>query len=200
MASIAPGANATTTSAKRTLVASTITVTKTAEMATATANEPSPALMWLSSVFLLIRAKRVPMTAPMPTSATPRIQGGRPPSIRPVPCSTAEASIAPNIQLAGNCASRSSRAAAMAAATSTASPSGEAIGPTTSEGADGAMPASASSNGKAAVRMITRMVCTTAIAATSAPFSAASMVICDSAPGLPASSAEVGSQPCTRCK
>ena len=50
MASIAPGANATTTSAKRTLVVSTITATKIAEMAMATANEPSPALMWLSSV------------------------------------------------------------------------------------------------------------------------------------------------------
>ena len=48
--------------------------------------------------------------------------------------------------------------------------------------------------------MITRMVCTTAIAGTSAPFSAASIVICDSAPGLAASSAEVGSQPCMRCR
>ncbi len=82
----------------------------------ATANEPSPALTWLSSVDLLIRANRVPITAPMPTSATPRIHGGRPPSIRPVPCSTAEAIIAPNIQLAGNFASRSSSATAMAAA------------------------------------------------------------------------------------
>ena len=63
-----------------------------------------------------------------------------------------------------------------------------------------AMPVSASSKGRAAVRMITRMVCTTAIAATSAPFSAASMVICDNAPGLAARSAEVGSQPCTRCR
>ena len=62
------------------------------------------------------------------------------------------------------------------------------------------MPVSASSSGSAAVRMITRMVCTTAIAATSAPFSAASMVICDSAPGLPASSAEVWSQPWKRCR
>ena len=37
------------------------------------------------SVDVLIREKRVPITAPMPTSATPRIQGGRPPSIRAVP-------------------------------------------------------------------------------------------------------------------
>ena len=115
-------------------------VTKTAEMVMATANEPSPALMWLSSVVLLIRAKRVPITAPMPTSATLRIQGGRPPSIRPVPCSTADASIAPNIQLAGNCASRSSSATATAAAVSTASSSGEAIRLATASGAVGAMP------------------------------------------------------------
>ena len=79
----------------------------------------------------------------------------------------------------------------MAAAASTASSSGEAIRLATSTGAVDAIPVIASSSGSAAVRMITRMVCTTAIAATSAPFSAASMVICDSAPGLPASSAEV---------
>jgi hypothetical protein len=63
-----------------------------------------------------------------------------------------------------------------------------------------AMPVAATTSGSAAVRMITRMVCTTAMPATSAPRSAASRVICDSAPGLPASSAEVGSQPCTRCR
>jgi C4-dicarboxylate transporter len=68
-------------------------------------------------------------------------------------------------------------------------------------GDDGeAIPVSASSSGSAAVRMITRMVCTTAIAGTSAPFSIASMVICDSAPGLPARNAEVWSQPWTRCR
>ena len=88
----------------------------------------------------------------------------------------------------------------MAAAASTASSSGEAIRLATSTGAEGAIPVSASSSGSAAVRMITRMVCTTAIAATSAPFSAASMVICDSAPGLPARNAEVWSQPCKRCR
>ena len=100
----------------------------------------------------------------MPTSATPRIQGGRPPSIAPVPCSTADAIIAPNIQLAGNLATRSSSAIAMAAAASTPSSSGEAIRLATSIGAVDAIPASASSSGSAAVRMITRMVCTTAIA------------------------------------
>ena len=63
-----------------------------------------------------------------------------------------------------------------------------------------AIPVSASTSGSAAVKMITRMVCTTAIAGTSAPFSAARIVICDSAPGLPARNAEVRSQPCTRCR
>ena len=67
-------------------------------------------------------------------------------------------------------------------------------------GDDGAIPVSASNSGSAAVRMITRMVCTTAIAETSAPRSIASMVICDSAPGLPARKAEVRSQPWTRCR
>ncbi len=162
--------------------------------------EPSAALTWLSKVEAFIRAKREPIRAPMPTSATLRTQGGRPPSIRPVPCSTLEAIIAPNIQLAGNFASRNSRATAMEAAISAASSSGEAIAETTVGGAVGATPVSASSSGSAAVRMITRMVCTTAIAATSAPFSAARMVICDSAPGLPAKNAEVWSQPCTRCR
>ena len=88
----------------------------------------------------------------------------------------------------------------MAAAASTASSSGEAMRLATAVGAVGAIPVSASTSGSAAVRMITRMVCTTAIAATSAPFSAARIVICDSAPGLPASNAEVWSQPCTRCR
>ncbi len=166
----------------------------------ATANDPSAALTWLSRVLAFIRANRAPISAPMPTSATPRTQGGRPPSISPVPCSTLEPIIAPNIQLAGNLISRSSSATATDAAISSASSSGEAIVTATAGGDDGAIPVSASSSGSAAVRMITRMVCTTAIAGTSAPFSAASMVICDSAPGLPARNAEVRSQPWTRCR
>ena len=83
--------------------------------------------MWLSRVLACIRAKRAPISAPMPTSATPRTQGGRPPSIRPAPCSTLEPIIAPNIQLAGNLISRSSSATATEAAISSASSSGEAI-------------------------------------------------------------------------
>ena len=136
----------------------------------------------------------------MPTSATPRTQGGRPPSITPVPCSTLDAIIAPNIQLAGNFISRSNSATATEAAIRIASSSGEAIAAAIAGGGDGAMPVSASTSGSAAVKMITRMVCTTAIAGTSAPFSAARIVICDSAPGLPASNAEVWSQPWKRCR
>ena len=60
-----------------------------------------------------IRANRVPIRAPIPTSATPRAHGGRPPSIREVPCSTIEAIMAPNIQLAGNFISRSTSAMAI---------------------------------------------------------------------------------------
>jgi hypothetical protein len=45
---------------------------------------------------------------------------------------------------------------------------------------------------------MTRTVCTTAIPDTSAPFSTASMMICDNAPGIPARNAEVRSQPWTR--
>ena len=54
--------------------------TKIAETAMATANEPSAALMWPASVLIRIRAKRLPIRAPMPTSATPRTHAGRPPS------------------------------------------------------------------------------------------------------------------------
>ncbi|MGY4414279.1 hypothetical protein ACVWW4_006015 [Bradyrhizobium sp. LB7.1] len=45
--------------------------------------------------------------------------------------------------------------------------------------------------------MMTRMVCTTAMPGKSAPRSTAKIVICDSAPGLPARKAEVRSQPWT---
>jgi hypothetical protein len=131
----------------------------------------------------------------MPTSATPRIHGGRPPSIIPVPCSTLDAIIAPNIQPAGKLTSRSASAMAIDAAISPASPAGEAIAVVKVGDAEGPIPVNASSSGSAAVRMITRTVCTTAMPATSAPFSAARTTICDSAPGLPASSAEVWSQP-----
>ena len=117
-----------------------------------------------------------------------------------MPCSRLDPIIAPNIQLAGNFISRSSSATATDAAISSASSSGEAIATAAVGGDDGAIPVSASSIGSAAVRMITRMVCTTAIADTSAPFSMASMVICDSAPGLPARNAEVWSQPWMRCR
>jgi len=64
----------------------------------------------------------------------------------------------------------------------------------------GATPVSASAIGNAAVRAITRKVCTTAMAGRSAPRSTARMVIWDSAPGQPARKAEVRSQPWTRCK
>ena len=108
--------------------------------------------------------------------------------------------MAPNIQLAGNFISRSSSDTATEAATNSVSSSGEAIAVVKVSGDAGAMPVSASSSGSAAVRMITRMVCTTAIAGTFAPFSSASTMICDSAPGLPARRAEVRSQPWTRCR
>ena len=61
------------------------------------------------------------------------------------------------------------------AAISAASPSGEATSLSSAGGEAAAIPVIASNSGSAAVRMMTRMVCTTAIPATSAPFSAASM-------------------------
>ena len=177
-----------------------ISVTNTAEIRIATANEPSAALTWLSSVRAFIRANRAPISAPIPTSAMPRSQGGRPPSTRPMPCRMLDPIMAPNIQLAGKLIARSSSATATEAAISSASSTGEATTVASVGGDDGAMPVRASSIGNAAVRMITRMVCTTAIAGMSAPFSIASMVICDSAPGHPARNAEVWSQPWTRCR
>lgn len=106
--------------------------------------------------------------------------------------------MAPNIQLAGNLISRRTSAMARDAATSSTRPSGEAIVVVSDGAAEGATPASASTIGRAAVRMMTRMVCTTAMPGRSAPRSTARIVICDSAPGLPARKAEVRSQPWTR--
>jgi hypothetical protein len=131
----------------------------------------------------------------MPISATPRTQFGRPPSTQPAPCSTLEAIIAPNIQLAGNLISRRTSAAASEAATSSTRSSGEAMAVVRDGAAEDDTPASASTIGSAAVRMMTRMVCTTAMPGRSAPRSTAKIVICDSAPGLPARKAEVRSQP-----
>ena len=108
--------------------------------------------------------------------------------------------MAPNIQLAGKFSRRSSSDSATAVAASSPSASGVAGAPRDGSGPWPIIPAAASSSGTMAVRMITRMICTTAMPATSAFFSVASMTICDSAPGLPASKAEVRSQPWTRCR
>ena len=164
MASIAPGANATTTSAKRTWVVSTITATKIAEITIATANEPSPALTWLSRVVIFIRAKREPIRAPMPTSATPRIQCGRPPSTQPGAVQHAGAD-----HRAEHPARRKFRQPQQQRDRDRGRDQCgqfERRGDrrTAAGDADGAIPVSASSSGSAAVRMITRMVCTTAIA------------------------------------
>ena len=182
MASMAPGAKATTVSDSRTWVVSAMTTTKMPEIRIAIANEPSAAWMWPSSTFGFIRANRLPISEPMPTSATPRTQGGTPPSTSPAPCSTLEAIIAPNIQLAGNLRSRRSSAAASAPTTSSTRPAGGA-GVNVSSGEDEACvtPVSASNSGNAAVRMITRMVCTTKMAGRSAPRSTARILIWDKA-------------------
>ena len=90
----------------------------------AIANDPSAALMWPSSTRGFIRAKRrrsARRCRPAPRCA-PR--AAAPPSTSPVPCSTLEAIIAPNIQLAGNFIIRSSSDTASEAATSATSSSG----------------------------------------------------------------------------
>ena len=149
-------------------------------------------------MLVFIREKREPISVPMPISAMPRTIGGRPPSIRPVPCSTLDPIMAPNSQLAGNFAIRSSSETATEAPIRPTSPSGEAM-VVVSVGAEADVsPVATRMSGRAAVRMITRNVCTTAIAGMSAPFSIASRAICDSAPGLAARKAEVRSQPCSR--
>ena len=101
----------------------------------------------------------------MPISAMRAAQCGRPPSTMPAPCSTLEPIIAPNIQLAGNFSSRSNSAAATAAATSPASSSGDGdrMAARRRRSRWRITPVSGSSSGSAAVRMITRMVCTTAM-------------------------------------
>ena len=101
--------------------------------------------------------------------------------------------MAPTIQLAGNFMTRSSSDVATHTAARTVSASGVAGAACIGEPPCWASPDAARINGNAAVRMITRMVCTTAMPATSARRSLASMMICDSAPGLPASRADVRS-------
>ena len=132
----------------------------------------------------------------MPTSAMLRIQGGRPPSTNPVPCSTLEASIAPNIQLAGNFISRSTSATAERGADQRrqARRRGDLRGQTPAA-LEAATPVIASSSGSAAVRMMTRMRLHHGDSGDVGALLGGEHVICDSAPGLPASSAEVGSQP-----
>ena len=151
-------------------------------------------------VVIFIREKREPIKVPMPISAMPRTIGGRPPSIHPKPCSTADPIMAPNSQLAGNFAIRSTNETATEAPIRPMSPSGEATVIVSAGAEEDVSPAATRMTGSAAVRMITRSVCTTAIAGMSAPFSMASTAICDSAPGLAARKAEVRSQPCRRCR
>ena len=137
----------------------------------ATANEPSAGIdvaeqrRRSSSAQSACRSAR--RCRPAPRRA-PRAAGRPRPS--PVPCSTLEAIIAPNIQLAGNFSEPQQQR--------DGDRGGDQRGQferrgdrsrDSAGGADGAIPVSASTSGSAAVRMITRMVCTTAIAGTSAP-------------------------------
>jgi len=91
-----------------------------------------------------MRANRAPIRAPIPTSATPRAQGGRPPSINPVPCSTLEPIIAPNISLPEILSAAAAMPPPTDAAISSVSSSGEAIAPAAGGGDEGAYPVSAS--------------------------------------------------------
>ena len=132
----------------------------------ATANEPSAALTWLSSVLLIcIRANRAPIRAPMPTSATPRTQGGRPPSMTAGAVQhagrdhRAEHPARRKVHPVQQQRDRNRRRDEDRQFKRRGDPAAAIAG-----GADGAMPVSASSIGSAAVKMITRMVCTTAIA------------------------------------
>ena len=106
--------------------------------------------------------------------------------------------MAPNSQLAGKFIILSTSETATDAPIRPTSPSGEATVIVSAGAEDDVNPVATRMSGKAAVRMITRSVCTTAIAGMSAPFSMASRAICDSAPGLAARNAEVRSQPCRR--
>ena len=142
-----------------------MTATKMAEMAMATANEPSPALMWLSSVDLLHpREARADQRAD--ADQRHAAHPGRQAALDQAGAvqhgwrrSSRRTSSSPETSPAAAAARRRRRPPI-----STASSSGEAIGRSPASGAVGAMPVSASTSGSAAVRMITRMVCTTAIA------------------------------------
>ena len=167
-----------------------------AEMMMAT-DKSRAALTWLSMVLVETRPKRDPISADADQrhAAHPVRQAA---PTTPMPCGRLEANIA---------GASSSPEIWQAAATRRRRPrpragrrvrAGRQWCPITAGAAAGAI--RQRQHRGAAVRMITRMVCTTAIAGTSAPFSAARIVICDSAPGLPARNAEVRSQPWTRCR
>jgi len=158
MASIAPGANATSTSAKRTLVVAAMIANEDRRDPMATANEPATALIWPSMVEAFIRAKPGAIKGADPDQRHAATQVGSPPSIREVRAARWRHHRA-EISSPGNFSSRSTSATAIEGCDQ-APPvrAAEAIMEAMVGGGDGAIPVAASISGSAAVRMITRMV------------------------------------------
>ena len=95
MASTDPGAKAIITSATRNDSRLIRIAAKTAEIATATANEPKAAATKFSSIRGEVLAKREPVIAPIATIAVFATHHGITAWISPVPCRIAEVSMAP---------------------------------------------------------------------------------------------------------
>ncbi len=135
-----------------------------------------------------VPAKREPVTAPNATITVLVTHHGITTWIVPLPCNAAEVSMAPNSKPPGKrmaCAiSEPAVATAMRIASSpncagSKAPAGPRV-------AWPARPNSASPAGKPTAMIVTRKVCTMAMARMSAPSSAASAITCDKPPGAEA--------------
>ena len=146
--------------------------------------------------------KREPATEPSPTMAMLANHCGNVMWTKSPPCRMADTTIGPKINPPGKPALSASSATATdrptmmtsshGASTIATDPAGRRTGP--------ASPNRPSPAGTHTARMMTRMVCTIAIARRSRPCSAASTMTCDSPPGIPPNTAVIVSQPCTRLR
>ena len=150
----------------------------------------------------LVPANRAPVSAPTPTTPTIASHSGSTALTNPPPCRTAEPSMVPNNRPPGSRSQNMASPAAVDTANRTASSRSEPLSaPARVIDAEGpASPNSARPAGRPAVSNKPRIVCTTAMARTSALYSVESSITCAIEPGLAPNNAETRSQPCMRCR
>ena len=142
-------------------------------------------------------AKREPLIAPSPTITALTAHHGMVDWMAPLPCMSADTSMAPKISPPGNRSHCRMTATRVEPATSTTSSMTEES-KTSARGVEtGSSPRLASATGNPAVRIMTRMVCTIAMPRRSDWFWAACAITCESAPGAEPNKADSVSQPCT---